>query len=166
MNARSRSRQPRASARTPALLVVGLVGVIGLAAPPSATAAYRFRGTTSQGAPVSVLVPAGFYRVARISLSVRVVCGSGTWQGETVGGPFRLRGTRPWRGLVFGGIRNSRVDLGNGNTAALQETLNGRVGARGPMRGTFRAIATISGPDGQAIDTCNTGTITWRASQR
>jgi hypothetical protein len=150
-------------------LVAALVGLFlvvptASAAEPTRASVFRLSGSTSQGGQVRISVSNRLTRVERFSIAWRAPCATGrTFSDSPTYGPLRIRGLRS--GLSFSGIATSTEPLPDGFRGTVQDTLSGRL-TRSGARGTWRSAVTVRGPDGQPVDTCNTGTITWRARVR
>ena len=170
MSAQFNPRLRRASATAIPAVVAALVGLLALPSAsggePTTTASFRLSGSTSQGSPVRLLVSERDTRVGRFALSWRAPCPSGKeYSGSPSYGPFRIRCGRS--GFSFGGVASytEQPTGAPGYSAAVQESLSGRITDAG-ARGTWRSVVTVRDANGQPVDTCATGTITWRARLR
>ena len=122
-------------------------------------AAVRYSGRTSQRRPVSLTVSNRRTSVLRFSLDFRAACQNGELDSGVETNRIAVR-----RG-VFRAPGSATLPLDGGLSARTQINASGRVG-RSAVTGTFRLTANITNAQGQAVDTCNTGTIRYRANRR
>jgi hypothetical protein len=131
--------------------------------PSSALASFRFRGVTNQGQPVSVLLPESVRQVSRFTIVWRANCVTGNTYTDATSDT----GIRITRTLRFKDTGSYTVDLGNGFFAQINGQLTGKLSRRAALvTGTWFANVTVVDSNQQLVDTCNTGTVSWRARLR
>ena len=169
----------------PALTVVAaLVGTSFAIGGASAEAAQpkrgaTYKGTTSQGQPVSIMVSRRSNRLlSESSIVLRTQCGRlggvslYTWafefrvtrDGRMSGGYFSLRDADLGPLIFIDGKRRNLFDVGSYEWSA-------RFVSSRRVRGTWRAQSAMFDADGfptedRALDKCDTGVVTWTARRR
>lgn len=128
----------------------------------------RFEGTTSQQAGDGSRAKLSFSIVGQGEAVTKVVfpstanCG----RGQTL--RLRTKTTEP-APLVKGRIKiggNVRGRLGRRLRFRGRFRMNGRFPTPGQAQGTWSLRAAVVERDGEAVNRCRTGTVTWRAAHR
>ena len=132
-------------------------------AQPGPAAGVLYGGLSSQRLPVVLEVSRNGLRVVRVTIAIRLQCTSG---GIVVTpdsyGDVSIRSNGRFR-AAFGPqvIRND-----DGTTTDLEGRFSGAVNRAGTRAsGTWQFKATSRDAAGAVTDTCDSGTITWRAKQ-
>lgn len=152
------------SSRLVALPVAVLAAAAALATGAAMAAAGfqtgSYKGTTSQGQPVSMSLPAA-HRVARFQLQYVSKCDSGKSFSDnpTVHHAF-FTGTR------FSGTASYQNTNNPSVVVRVDMAVSGRPAGTGRAKGTFSAVAKVfDSASTQQIDTCRTGPVTWTAAR-
>ena len=86
-----------------------------------------------------------------------------TMEGVAVAQALKVR--RASTGSSFKLARTYAVDVGSGYTADVQDRFTGKLDKRGrAARGTYSVVAVVM-RDGQQIDRCVSGAVTWKAQR-
>jgi len=114
-------------------------------------------GRTSDHAPVVLELAAGRTRIDSLMIPWTADCVSGEsmWNTAHLSGP--LDGT----GAFAASLEPPAFDWGGGKQAVPTEDLEGRITSSGAT-GTWRVRAKIVDVDGDQVDTCDTGPLTFR----
>jgi len=157
--------RPRAIAIaiTVAALASVLLALDAGAALPRKDAGYQ--GSTSLGRltnPVALRVSKSGASVTRLDIQWRSTCtpagGRGSLGGLAV---IKSRPISP-KGRFASTASYSR-DFGGGLTARYTVAMTGTFSKRVLARGTLRVTVAIASADGQQVDSCNSGAVTWQA---
>jgi hypothetical protein len=122
-----------------------------------------YKGSTSQGKPVSFRL---FQNGRKIDK------GSITWTADCqAAGPKAYRDVTTFSAFVssrgvFSLAGGYDADLGNGFQGRVSANINGRFPAERRAVGTFRGRVTVSDSTGRVVDHCDSDKINWHASHR
>jgi hypothetical protein len=118
-----------------------------------------YGGATSQGAPFVARLNAARERVADVLMSWHADCTSGAF----VRFPERFVGFALKRTGGFGNPIRQEFDVDTGGKRLYDYRLAGRV-TRAAAKGSLRVMVTETDAAGAAIDSCDTGALTWKAA--
>jgi hypothetical protein len=116
---------------------------------------------------VQVQLASGAQRVKRVTIGYETACGAPNmyYSGLVTASQFRGPGPR------FAKVGQLREDLGDGRTGVADVTLKGKLNPkRRVASGRFHVVVRIYDPGveaqgGPPLDTCDSGTITWKVSR-
>jgi hypothetical protein len=170
----------RAGARSVAGMsrrLIPLAAAAAMAAGPSPAqaAGWMYGGTTRDGEPIAVTAGKGAKKLTAMVISWSATCdGGGRYmrgsaltpmvpQPGFAAGPHDLVMTRNAKAR-FRGTHAYGEDLGGGMLGAVIVTVDGRLG-RSRASGTLSATVKVADASGNAVDSCQTGTVRWSASR-
>ena len=122
-----------------------------------------YKGSTSQGKPISFKVTQNGRKIEK---------GSITWTADCqVVGPKGYRDVTTFSALVssrgiFSLAGGYTADLGNGFKGKVSANISGRFPAERRALGTFRGRVTVTDGTGMVVDHCDSDRINWHVSHR
>jgi hypothetical protein len=153
-------------------VLLAVVVAAALVSPDLALAAKRFSfaGTTSQHRVMSFQIPYSFQAVTRLNIFWSARCASGATL-DTNSVASRVPFNRPrFRWAIRGAYSYTAADssysaaAGRALTFAVTAAGTGMIPFKHLPRGVWTAHTVVTDPvTGQAVDTCDTGKVTWKA---
>jgi hypothetical protein len=148
-------------------LVATVAGAVSLGAPPAVGAAVpagaAYGGVTPQQWPVLIELNKNRKKVARAAIGLSLNCTS----GGLLNLPDRYTSMRIAKNRKFGaafGPETIRND--DGTTTDLEGSMSGRLNAaRTKVSGKWQLKLTNHDATGAVTDTCDSGTVRWKAKQ-
>jgi hypothetical protein len=157
--------RPRAIAITAATLVTVLLPLDAGAALPRKDAGYQGSSSQKLGKltdPVALRVSTSGASVTRFDIQWRANCTPAGGRGS-LGGLAVIKSRPVSSKGAFGSAASYSRNFGGGLTARYTVTMTGRFTKRTLARGTLRVTVSIASADGQQVDSCNSGAVTWQA---
>lgn len=154
---------PDGSACVSGPLVVGGSASVADVRATNAATGNTYGGRTSQGMPVVVEMSANRRKIVRAVAVVELTCTSGS--GIVIPDEYtRLPVSRSGRFSVRFGPVTQRND--DGTTIDLEGRMSGRLNStKTRITGTWQFKATDHDATGAVTDTCDSGSVSWRAKQ-
>jgi len=157
--------RPRRLAITVAALLGVLLPLNAWAATPRKDAGYQ--GSTSQKLgkltnPVALRVSRTGATVTRFDIQWSATCAAPGGRGS-LGGLAVIKSRPVTPNGAFASTASYSRDFAGGLTARYTVAMTGTFTKRILARGTLRVTVAITSADGQPVDSCNSGAVTWQA---
>ena len=149
------------------ILLVSVCGAVSLTAAASAKtpvpAGVVYGGRTAQGWAIAIQVSKDARQVVRADVGMRLQCMSG---GFTNDSDSYIKLPLSTSGSFSASFSHQTVDFGDGHKAEYSGKMKGKLNARRTSgTGTWSLKYVERDATGAVVDTCDSGTVTWKVKQ-